>query len=128
MNKIKQEIIASAVGGIDTPGADALKQPYRFSADFIGFCGHFPGYPILPAFIQILTAVNLIEHHERRELKIATVEKAKFHKPIKPDHKIEVECRRQQAGNRAVWVTRINISGELASAFRVSFVQEEEGS
>lgn len=127
MNKIKQEIIASAVGGIETPGSDAVKQQYRFSTDFVGFCGHFPGYPILPAFIQILTAVCLIEQHERRELKIATVEKAKFHKPLKPGCKIEVECRRQQTGKIAGWVTRINISGELASVFRVSFVQEEEG-
>ncbi len=127
MNKLKQEIITSAVGDIEAPQTDRVKQRYRFRSDFIGFSGHFPEYPIVQAFIQILMAVNLIEQHQGCRLKIATVEKAKFHKPLGPDQEIEVECWQQQIGKMPGWAARINISEGLASTFRISFAEQGEG-
>jgi 3-hydroxyacyl-[acyl-carrier-protein] dehydratase len=128
MNRLKQEIISSAVSGVEALKTGAVKQQYRFSPDFVGFSGHFPGYPILPAFIQILMAVNLIEQHLGSRLKIATVEKAKFHKPLGPDQNIEVECQQQQMGKIPVWTARISISEGLASGFKIACMEKEEGS
>ena len=122
MHKLKQEIVSSAVSQKTVTEVDDIRQCYRFGADFIGFAGHFPGYPILPAFVQVLTAQTLIEEHSGRHLELATVEKAKFHLPLLPEQEIEVVIRRRQAGARMVYEARLGVVKGLASAFRLAFV------
>lgn len=122
MHKLKQEIVSSAVSQKTVSEVDGVKQCYRFGADFIGFAGHFPGYPILPAFVQVLAAQTLIEEHSERDLELATVEKAKFHLPLHPEQEIEVAVRRRQVGARIVYEARLGVVKGLASAFRLAFV------
>lgn len=127
MNRLKQEIVSSAVGKKKAEtDVDGVKQCYRFGADFTGFAGHFPGYPILPAFVQVLTAQTLIEEHCGRRLELATVEKAKFHLPLQPEQDIEVAFRQRQVGGRLVYEARLGVVEGLASAFRLAFVEKGE--
>jgi 3-hydroxyacyl-[acyl-carrier-protein] dehydratase len=127
MNKIKKEIISSAVGRIEKSETDTIKQRYRFSPDFIGFAGHFPGNPILPAFVQILMALTLTEKHKGCRLKAASVEKAKFRIPLHPDQEIEIECRQRSVGGLSGCDARLTVAEGLAASFRISFSVKEDG-
>ena len=122
MHKLKEEIVSSAVSQKTVTEVDGIKQCYRFGADFIGFAGHFPGYPILPAFVQVLTAQTLIEEHSGQHLELSTVERAKFHLPLLPEQEIEVVIRRRQVGARMVYEARLSVVKGLASTFRLAFV------
>ena len=127
MNKIKREIISSAISGIEESQPDTIKQRYRFSPQFIGFSGHFPGNPILPAFVQILMALTLTEKFKGCPLKMVSIEKAKFRIPIRPDQEIEVACRQRTAGKLPGCDARLMVSEGLAASFRISFFLEEDG-
>ena len=127
MNGLKKEIVSAAIGGIAESQVDTIEQRYRFSPDFIGFCGHFPGYPILPAFVQILMALTLAEEHKGCPLEVARIEKAKFHIPLRPDQEIKVECRSRRIGNTAGCEARLTVSQALASSFRITFIEKGNG-
>lgn len=127
MHALQQAITTSALGRIEESPAGALKQRFRFTADFVGFSGHFPGYPILAAFIQILMALTVIEQHRDCGLQVSTVEKAKFHIPLRPDQEIEVECQLREVGNAPGCAARLSVSEGLASSFRISFIEKEDG-
>ncbi len=126
MHKLKQEIMSSKMGEKTVTGVDGVRQCYRFGPDFLGFAGHFPGYPILPAFVQMLAAQTLIEEYHGHPLELATVEKAKFHLPLKPGQEIQVAVCRREIGDRPVYETRLGVDEGLASAFRLVFVEKEE--
>ena len=125
MHALKRAIITSAVGRIEELPADTVKQRYRFAPDFMGFSGHFPGYPILPAFIQILTAMTVIEQHRDCRLQVSSVQKAKFHIPLHPHQEIEVECQQRQVGNLPGCAARLRVSDGLASSFLIAFSKKE---
>src|SRR4051812_34695895 len=54
-----------------------------FPADYPAFDGHFPGNPILPAFLQIQAAVDLLALNGVNG-SLSSVQGAKFLHPIKP--------------------------------------------
>ena len=66
---------------------------YTFAPDFIGFSGHFPGYPVLPAFVQVLTALTMAEEVRGRPLELISIIKAKFRIEIHPGGEVEVQYR-----------------------------------
>jgi 3-hydroxyacyl-[acyl-carrier-protein] dehydratase len=91
MNNLIDAIKNSAVDkAISLP--DGIKRRYRFSENFIGFSGHFPGYPILPAVVQLITAQSLIEEQKGCELEFDSVQNAKFLHEIKPGEELEFTC------------------------------------
>ena len=67
MNELRKGIAAAAVDDIVVEEMETVTRRYRFSADFIGFSGHFPGDPILPAIAQMRTVVSLAEEHSARD-------------------------------------------------------------
>jgi 3-hydroxyacyl-[acyl-carrier-protein] dehydratase len=127
MNKLKQEIIEAAIGEIEEPQMDTIKQRYRFGRDFIGFAGHFPGNPILPAFVQILLGMTVVEKHKGCRLEMASVEKAKFLIPLLPEKEIEVECRQRSMDELWSHDVRLSVSEGLAASYRIAFSAREDG-
>jgi 3-hydroxyacyl-[acyl-carrier-protein] dehydratase len=91
MNNLIDAIKSSATGQA-TKSADSITLGYRFSEDFIGFSGHFPGYPILPAVVQLIIAQSLIEEQKGCELEFSSVQNAKFLHEIKPGEELEITC------------------------------------
>lgn len=124
MNKLRQAIVSSAIGKKAEDETNVVTRRYRFKPNFIGFQGHFPGYPILPAFVQILTAITIIEEHKKCRLELATVEKAKFHLPLHPDREIEVKCTQLQVQDKSIYETRLTVAEGLASSFRFTFAEK----
>ena len=126
MNKLKQAIVSSAIGKKTKDETNVVTRRYRFKPNFIGFRGHFPGYPILPAFVQILTAITIIEEHKKCRLELRTVEKAKFHLPLRPDLDIEVTCAQRQVRDKSIFEARLTVTEGLASSFRFTFAEKRD--
>ena len=64
----------------------------RFPMDFIGFQGHFPGNPVVPAVCLISTVELLAEHCLGRDLTITKVVSAKFRTPILPEQTVTIQA------------------------------------
>jgi 3-hydroxyacyl-[acyl-carrier-protein] dehydratase len=126
MNELRQAIVSSAIGKKTEDDTNVVARRYRFKPNFIGFRGHFPGYPILPAFVQILTAITMIEEHKKYRLELTTVEKAKFHLPLHPDLEIEVTCAQRQVHDKSICEARLTVTEGLASSFRFTFTEKRD--
>jgi len=127
MNKMKQEIAAYAQGATERLNENTVKKNYCFIEDFIGFSGHFPGYPILPAFVEMLIALILVEELNGGGLKLATVKNAKFYIPVRPNQEIAVECCKKPSGHLGCEV-RMKIGEGLAASFLISLTETEDES
>jgi 3-hydroxyacyl-[acyl-carrier-protein] dehydratase len=98
---------------------------FHFGEDFIGFQGHFPGHPILPAFVQLLMGECAVRMHSDRAWSLRRVERAKFLRPIQPNEPVTV-CWQEQPrddGLRCSFTLRVNV--EKAAVFTLEFAPEE---
>ena len=125
MNVIKCEIISSTEGEMEEESAGRVKRNYRFKRNFLGFSGHFSGYPILPAYVQVLTAWSLVEAYEDGTLELVSIEKAKFTKEIAPEQTITVVCQNRPDPAQTIFSVRVMLSGELAASFMLLFKKME---
>lgn len=91
-------------------GDDAWQRFFCFPPDFIGFAGHFPGQPVLPAIVQICM-VRLFWSDVVSPVDSLDVISAKFLKPVLPDQEIMVLL----SGVNAEFF----ISGENVSILRI---------
>lgn len=83
---------------------------FCFPADFVGFAGHFPDRPILPAIVQICM-VRLFWNDVFSSVDALDVLSAKFLKPILPDQKIMVCLSEKKA--------EFFVLGETVSLLRI---------
>ncbi|MCK5681424.1 hypothetical protein KAI46_11505 [bacterium] len=90
---IRQEIEKYTFGELHKSGPETGSQRFRPTIDFIGFSGHFPDFPILPAMLQILFGVIVTEKILATKLVLKKLDKAKFMLQIKPDEIITVTCK-----------------------------------
>ena len=121
MHKLKQAIKRYAVDSMQITGQDTVTQRYCFTDNFIGFSGHFPGYPILPALVQLITALSLLEEQKGQTIRIASVENAKFLIEIRPGHEILVQCRECLVKERPGCRTQIMVGDRIAASFSMIF-------
>lgn len=103
MKRLGLAIAASSLGPPRAPDPASREQDFRFAADFEGFAGHFPGHPLLPAFVQVMVIASLAESLAPDGERLAAVEKAKFVREIVPGHRIAARCRRIPSGDRTVF-------------------------
>ncbi|WP_298037302.1 hypothetical protein [uncultured Desulfuromonas sp.] len=121
---IRQAIREAALGPAHS-GEDETTGRYRFEADFPGFDGHFPGYPVLPAVVQMLTAALLAEEFAGVPLRLARVERARFLVQLRPGQEITVSCRRR-GSDAPVFDAALEADGEEAASFRMVFAAGDE--
>jgi 3-hydroxyacyl-[acyl-carrier-protein] dehydratase len=122
-SKLKVAIEAASISSIKVDGEGGTVGTFRFAADFPGFAGHFPGYPVLPAVVQVLTAQVVVEQMLDKPLVMQRLERAKFLKQVRPEQLLQVTCRERKSG---VWAARLEADGEPASAFWMT-LDEESG-
>ncbi len=63
---------------------------FLFSADFIGFQGHFPGNPILPAIVQLALVRFLAARSLQKPLRPSHHQKIKFKGVLRPGDPVTV--------------------------------------
>ena len=72
-------------------------QNFCLGPDFIGFDGHFPDYPVLPAMLQVLLGIIVSEDICGTRLTLQKLDKAKFMAQIRPEQNITVSCHLSRA-------------------------------
>ena len=96
---------------------DSGEQSFCFADSFIGFAGHFPDYPILPAILQTLMAHMLAEQIMGQSLQFLSLERAKFTRQLRPQEQIDVslKCRDKEGQMRCTAL--LEVAGESAAKF-----------
>jgi 3-hydroxyacyl-[acyl-carrier-protein] dehydratase len=117
MSRLREAIRLAATGPARGAFPEAVERPYRFGPEFPGFDGHFPGYPVLPAVVQIQTALLLAEEQGGQELELLSVESAKFLQQLRPDEDIVVSCRPRMKGEKQAIDARLSRDGQPAASF-----------
>lgn len=121
MSVLIEAVKRSALGPAQTKSPDTITGRYCFSDDFPGFSGHFPGYPILPAVVQLVTAQCLIEEQKGHEIECSSVQNAKFLQEIRPGKEILIQCAncsiKGQPGSRI----QIYSGDKIAASFFMTF-------
>jgi 3-hydroxyacyl-[acyl-carrier-protein] dehydratase len=125
MTRMTEAIRAAAQDEIREIEAGTAQRTYLFSHDFPGFAGHFPGYPILPAIVQLQIALCLAEDYQGAPLTLAGVENAKFLQQLRPAEKIRVQCRLRRRDGRPVGDGRLWRGEELAASFLLLLAEAE---
>ncbi len=124
MNNLRSAIKESALGPARETETGSFVRSYCFAPDFIGFSGHFPGYPILPAFVQVLSVLVLAEEVKGRPLKVLTLEKAKFQKEIFPGQEVMVQFREGISKGKARLEASLTVAENQASSFLLILADE----
>ena len=99
---------------------------FRPGADFTGFRGHFPGHPILPAFVQLMMAECAVRLRSRRPWSLRRVERGKFLKPIGPNEPVTVCWQEQPRGDGLRCSFALRVGAEKVAVFTMELAVEED--
>jgi 3-hydroxyacyl-[acyl-carrier-protein] dehydratase len=124
MSELLKAIGQSALGPSQTQESDMIAGKFCFSENFIGFSGHFPGYPILPAVVQLMLALSLIEEQKGRPLQLRSIQNAKFLTEIRPGDVIEVRCRDFILKDAEGSKVQIYSGDKIAASFFMTFAND----
>ena len=128
MNRIEEEICRAALAAVAEEDDGRLLRRFRFSPGFVGFQGHFPGYPVVPAIVQLLAAQGVALSRLSGTVRLAAVENAKFLIQLRPEEEIVVSCRLRNRGEESVAHARIDCVRGLAAVFDLIFAPERSRS
>ena len=124
MRTLKDEVLASTDARIRTlEEKKGYELAFGINTDFIGFSGHFPGFPILPAFVQLLMGQCALEIHSQRRWSLRCVKRAKFMKTITPDQEVTVRWREQVLEDRLLGSFTLVVDDQKAASFSVEFAE-----
>ena len=93
MLTMRQALQETALEELVTSDVDSGWQNFCPAADFVGFDGHFPGYPVLPAMLQVLLGIIVSEKIYGQKLTLQKLDKAKFMSQIQPGQTLTVTCK-----------------------------------
>lgn len=126
MNRLKQEIRAAAADTINAGDSQAVTCSYVFSDNFSGFAGHFPGKPVLPAIVQLLTVLSLVEEQTGTSQQLMAVEDAKFLQPVLPGQELRVQYRQKTVKDKVMYDARLSVAGITVAAFSICLAGVKE--
>lgn len=126
MGTLREEIIACADTQVRTLEGDrGYELAFRFDERFTGFQGHFPGHPVLPAFVQLLTGQCALCIRSGRNWRLRRVDRSKFLKTILPGRPVAV-CWQEQPLNGGLRCSFTLLADqEKAAVFTLEFDAEE---
>jgi 3-hydroxyacyl-[acyl-carrier-protein] dehydratase len=104
-------------------GDGTLKARFTFPAEFLGFQGHFPGEPVLPAVCEIQAALVMLEAWEERRAGLREIVQAKFSAPVTCDEQLVYACAvTREDLHGAVVKTAVAKDGRAVARFRLRVV------
>lgn len=124
MNEMRKAIEAAAITPSERDDEGTIVRTFCFDTGFLGFAGHFPGFPIVPAIVQVLAAQLLVEAAHGDSLRLVSVESAKFLKQLLPGDEIRIACQ-PKAGAPAVYQSMLVTEGGTAASFQLRFDSEK---
>ena len=75
-----------------TPG-ESVQASLCFEQDFVGFSGHFPDHPVLPAVMAIYTGWMLADMCADQRFDLHAIKRARFTGPIYPNDRVDVTLK-----------------------------------
>ena len=118
MERLKEAIRGSAQGRVHVTETDVAVGRFRFDEGFVGFQGHFPGRPLLPAVVQMMAALQVAGEAWGLEAGPGlSVDRAKFLLPLEPGAEIQVQCTRRAAAGGTALEVRVHGGEGLAASF-----------
>lgn len=122
MSRLEKEI--KAAGSQMEITGEGFSMAFIFPPDFIGFDGHFPDNPILPAVVQIMAGACAAMAAEQTDFTTRNVSRAKFVRPILPNEELVISGSIQHKnGNRIAPIT-IRVAEELAATFTLTLGEQ----
>jgi len=125
MSALRKGIDASTKEALAGTGTETGARRYRFDLGFIGFKGHFPGNPILPAIVQIRAVVSIAEEEGGKALRLVAVRSAKFLAPIRPDEDVWIRYRRRVDSGMDLCDATLSVAGKTVAAFQLELAEGE---
>ena len=80
--------MAAALMEFAIPREGEIESVFVFPPELAVFAGHFPGRPIVPGVVELEMVRAALEKFTSSELRIQSVEKAKFLREVKPGERI----------------------------------------
>ena len=65
--------------------ASSFSVTIRLLPDHFVYKGHFPGYPVTPGVIFIQIIHELVEHHLKKDIRLAEISNSKFLRIVNPE-------------------------------------------
>ena len=125
MLTLRDEIIATADAHVRTvKGGQGYELTFHPGRDFIAFSGHFPGHPVLPAFVQLLMGQCALQIRSAQSWRLRRVGRAKFLKTIHPDQPVTVCWSERPLDEGLRGQFTLMVDGQKAAAFTVEFAAE----
>jgi 3-hydroxyacyl-[acyl-carrier-protein] dehydratase len=126
MNDLKRALEAAQTGESQPSGQGWVGRTFRFDESFLGFSGHFPGYPIVPAFVEVLASIVVMEQIKKTSLEIRALDNAKFQRELHPHALVAVECRETQDLPHLAFQARIFDENGTAASFSARCVAAKQ--
>jgi len=115
MNKIMLGIAAASQGTATTDSSGTMEGRLIFADSFVGFEGHFPEHPILPAIVEIMTVVWLVGEQSGCRQRLVAVEDAKFLSPVRPNQELLVQCRQRTIKGKLLYDAKLTVGNITTS-------------
>lgn len=126
MSRLRAQI-RHCMSDLRESGDSQARARFVFPAEFIGFQGHFPGRPVLPAVCEIQAAVAMLEAWTKKRVKLREIISAKFSTPVTCDEELVYSCDLAMEDDRtAVAKTKVAKDGKDVARFRLRVVLEDE--
>jgi 3-hydroxyacyl-[acyl-carrier-protein] dehydratase len=125
MNNMMKSIESAALTPMVVGEDQSAGRKFSFGEEFIGFSGHFPGFPIVPAIVQIQIAQLLIEGCVGAPLKLQVVERAKFLVPLRPDQEIDVNVCPCAGLDGHAYRVKLTVEEQVAASFILRLQRQE---
>lgn len=114
---IQRAIKKAATGPVQVDEEGVVTCSFHFEPDFLGFSGHFPDNPILPAVIQLATAQWMLETLPGKTWQMISVDHAKFFEPVRPSTELAVTCSPKKEKNHYICRMVVCTTDKPASTF-----------
>jgi 3-hydroxyacyl-[acyl-carrier-protein] dehydratase len=104
-------------------GDGELTARFLFPPEFVGFQGHFPERPILPAVCEIQAAIAMLEASSKRRITLKEIVSAKFSMPVTCGEEVMYLCSvAMQDSQIAVLKTNVTKHGKSVAKFKLRVV------
>jgi 3-hydroxymyristoyl/3-hydroxydecanoyl-(acyl carrier protein) dehydratase len=80
-----REVLQKIIPETEKSGLGEIRMQLSFPSDFPAFQGHFPDGAILPAVVQVMSAVCILEKGLGEEFQLKEIIKARFKEPVLPE-------------------------------------------
>ena len=113
-------------GSPATIDGESFTKEFVFDADFIGFDGHFPGNPILPAMVQLMLGEVAAVEAAGQHLVCTDAARAKFVRQVVPGETLLVSGTLSHKNGQTKAAVTLSVNGETASTFVLTLAAPEQ--